>query len=140
LPHPLLHRGASGNNRRGHDEPRALAEAQSLPRRPGADLPALANVAVGGDVSQRAQPAAPGAALRRRGGVLGARLEAAPPPQSLPALSRPGELAGAARGAEADGEGRSHRPRQAPAGPGRAPAGAPSFPPPTLPRPPPPAP
>src|SRR5262249_30507644 len=85
--------------------------------------PALANVAVGGDVSQRAQPAAPGAALRRRGGVLGARLEAAPPPQSLPALSRPGELAGAARGAEADGGGRSHRPRQAPAGAGLAAGG-----------------
>ncbi len=38
VPDSVLHRRASGHQRRGHDEPGAVAEEERLPRRPGADL------------------------------------------------------------------------------------------------------
>ena len=40
VPHPVLHRGASGHERPGHARSCAVAEAKRLARRPGAGLPA----------------------------------------------------------------------------------------------------
>ena len=54
FPHPLFHRGPSGHDGRGHDESGALAEAQQISRRSGADVPALADGAVDGHVSHAA--------------------------------------------------------------------------------------
>ena len=65
LPDPVFHRGASGHDRRGHDEPRALAQEEPLPRRPGADLPAVADGDRDRDVPHRRQSAARRAPRRR---------------------------------------------------------------------------
>ena len=99
LPDPVFHRGASGHDRRGHDEPRALAQEEPLPRRPGADLPALADGDRHGHVPHRRQSAARRAARRQREGRGDQGAAAAPAAQGVPALSRPRQLAAAARGA-----------------------------------------
>ena len=57
VPHPVLHRRASGHYRRGHAGACDLAEEERLPRRPGAGLPALADGLGHGHVPQRQEPA-----------------------------------------------------------------------------------
>jgi hypothetical protein len=80
---------------------------QRLPRRPGADLPALAHGHRDRDVPLGRQPAA--REVRRGTVEPGRRRQGrhpAPPAQSLPALPRPGQLAAAARGADLQRMGR----------------------------------
>ena len=119
LPDPVFHRGASGHDRRGHDEPRALAQEEPLPRRPGADVPAVADGDRDRHVPYRRQSAARRAARRKRQGRGDQGTAAAPAAQGVPALSRPRQLAAAARSAEADGPRRPDRlaPRPTRAGP-----------------------
>ena len=119
LPDSVFHRGASGHDRRGHDEPRALAQEEPLPRRPGADVPAVADGDRHGHVPYRRQSAARRAARGERQGRGDQGAAAAPAAQGVPALSRSRQLAAAARGAETDGPRRSDRlaPRPARAGP-----------------------
>jgi hypothetical protein len=91
VPDPLLHRRPPGHQRRGHDEPGALAEAQRLPRRPGADLLPQPHGHRHGHVPLRPEPAQghqPRRAQGREGGHR-ARRETPPPAQGLPALPRP---------------------------------------------------
>jgi uncharacterized radical SAM protein YgiQ len=114
--HPVLHRGPSGDHGPGHAGAGVMAQAQRLPRRPGAELLAVADGDRDGDVPHRPQPAEK---LRRDGGGC-LRSEGAghaPPPQGVPALPRPGELAAAARGAAADGAWRPDRQRAGEADP-----------------------
>jgi hypothetical protein len=112
VPDPLLHRRPSRHHRRGHAEPGAVAEAQRLPPRPGADLPADADGAGHRDVPHREEPAAQGDAAAAEAGRRGARRPPAQAAQGLPALPRPGELAAAARGAAAHGPRRPDRQRR----------------------------
>ena len=67
VPDPVLHRGASRHARRGHARARALAEAQRLPRRPGAGLPAVADGDCDRDVPLGQESAAQGDAHVGRG-------------------------------------------------------------------------
>ena len=60
VPDPVLHRRPPRHDRPGHAGARALAEAQRLPRRPGAGLPALADGDGDGDVPLGQEPAAQG--------------------------------------------------------------------------------
>ena len=66
VPDPVLHRRASGHDRRGHARAGAVAEEERLPRRPGAGLPALADGDRDGDVALGQEPAAQGHAQQRR--------------------------------------------------------------------------
>ncbi len=66
VPDPVLHRRASGHDRRGHARARAVAQAQRLPRRPGAGVPAVADGDRDRDVPHGQEPAAPGHARRGR--------------------------------------------------------------------------
>ena len=72
----------------------------------------------------RLQSAEAGAARRVRKGRRGEGAAPAPPAQGVPALSRPRELADAARGAEGDGPRRPDRARRAATRAGRQPPGA----------------
>ena len=65
VPDSVLHRRASGHQRRGHDEPGGLAQEERLSRRPGADLLPEPDGHRHRDVPQRPQPAAPHHAQRR---------------------------------------------------------------------------
>ena len=58
VPDPVLHRRAPRHHRRGHAEPRAVAQAQRLPPRSGAGVPAVADGERDRDVPHRLQPAA----------------------------------------------------------------------------------
>ncbi len=87
VPDPLLHRRASGHHRRGHARAGALAEAQRLPARPGADLPADAAGARHRDVSHRQESAAQGDRHIGRS-QNHPRRAPAPPAQGVPALPR----------------------------------------------------
>ncbi len=60
VPHPVLHRRASGHERRRHARARPVAEEERLPRGPGAGLPAVTDGHGDRDVSQRQESAAPG--------------------------------------------------------------------------------
>ena len=53
VPDPVLHRRAPRHDRRGHAEPRAVAQAQRLPARPGAGVLAVADGERDRDVSHR---------------------------------------------------------------------------------------
>jgi uncharacterized radical SAM protein YgiQ len=102
IPDSVLHRRASGNHRPRHAEPGAVAEAQQVSPRPGADLPADADGHCHGDVPQREEPAGqggPGIGDRRNR----SQRSPAPPAQGFSALSRRQQLALAARSAQADG-------------------------------------
>ncbi len=68
VPHSLLHRCPPGHQRRGHDEPRAVAEEERFPRRPGADLLPQPHGHGHRDVPQQQEPAAQGDARQRDGG------------------------------------------------------------------------
>ena len=119
-----------GTTRRGHARARALAEAQRLPCRPGAGVPALADGHRDRDVSLGQEPAAQGDSPIRRGRDPEGPARA-PPAQGLSALSRREQLAAAARGAAAMGRadlignGKRHLvPTYQPIGTGRAHEGA----------------
>ena len=101
-----------GTTRRGHARARALAQAQRLPRRPGAGVPALADGDRDRDVPLGQEPAAQGHA-RVRGGRDPEGPAPAPAAQGVPALPRPEQLAAAARGAAAHGPRGPDRQRQA---------------------------
>jgi uncharacterized radical SAM protein YgiQ len=126
VPDPLLHRRPPRHHRRGHAGTGAVAQAQRLPPRPGADLPADAAGAGHRDVAHREEPAAQGdggfRSRRRR-----ARRQATQAAQGLPALPRSGKLARFALRPEIHGPHRPDRPRQAPPDPGLATGGHRNF-------------
>ena len=102
VPDPVLHRRAPGHHRRGHAEPRAVAQAQRLPPRSGAGVPAVADGERDRDVPHRATTRCARSRRSERVHVVKG-LERAPAPQGVPALSRSEQLADAARGAAPDG-------------------------------------
>ena len=57
VPHPVLHRRASRHHRQGHARARAVAQAERLPRRPGAGVPARPDGDRDRDVSHAEEPA-----------------------------------------------------------------------------------
>ena len=59
VPHPVLHRGPSGHDRRGHARARAVVEEERVPCRPSAGLSALTDGHGHGDVPLGQKSAAP---------------------------------------------------------------------------------
>ncbi len=115
VPDSVLHRGAPGYARRRHARTGTLAQAQRLPRRPGAGIPALADGDGHRDVPLRQESAAQSDA--HLGGCRHPEGHApAPPAQGVPALSRSEQLAAVARSAAADGALRPDRQWPEPAG------------------------
>ncbi|SPE34507.1 hypothetical protein SBBP1_730009 [Burkholderiales bacterium] len=104
----VLHRCTPRHHGRGHDASGALAQAQRISRRPGADVLPRPHGNGHGDVPQRQESAGQGdpRQRRRRHRAGGAPAAAA---QGVLALSRSQELAAAARRAQGHGARGSHR-------------------------------
>ena len=89
VPHPVLHRRASRHDRQGHARARAVAEAERLPRRPGAGVPAEPDGHRDRDVSHAEESAAARSRARAKKWSIPKGHQAAPAAQGVPALSRP---------------------------------------------------
>ena len=104
-----------GTSRSGHAGAGAVAEAPGPARRPGAGVSPRAHGDRDRHVPLGQEPAQAHHAYER-GGADPERPQGAPAPQGLPALSRPQQLADAARGAAPHGTRRPHRQRPPAAG------------------------
>jgi uncharacterized radical SAM protein YgiQ len=92
IPDSLLHCRPSGNHRRGHGEPRALAEAKQLSRRPGPGVLPVTDGNRNGHVSLGQESAGQGY-LQERERCHAKDAPATAPAQGAVALSRPRQLA-----------------------------------------------
>ena len=106
-----------GTSRRGHARAGAVAEAERLPRRPGAGLPARP-MATATAMYHSGKNPLKRVTAHQRGSADPEGPEGAPAAQGFPALPRPQQLAAAARGAAAHGARRSDRQRPPAAGAG----------------------